>query len=91
MRIFVANEAGDVLIKAMQITAQKAQPQRRGPETTKWQLPAPSSISQQIGTGQDKGAWIAAAALTAGTRDGARVMDPSLHNGVLIDTLSGES
>lgn len=33
MRIFFANEAGDVLIKAMQITAPKAQPRRRGPET----------------------------------------------------------
>lgn len=33
MRIFVANEAGDMLIKAMQITAQKAQPEHPGPET----------------------------------------------------------
>ena len=53
--------------------------------------PSLSSISQQIGTGQDKGAWIAAVVLAVGTRDGARVMDPSLHNVVLIDTLSGES
>lgn len=33
MRIFFANEAGDVLIKVMQITAPKAQPWYRSPET----------------------------------------------------------
>lgn len=91
MRIFFSNEAGDMLIKAMQITALKAQPWRRGPKTATM---ADSSLSfnfQQIGRGQDKGAGITFSVLAAGTRDGARVMDTSLHNGVLIDAVLGKS
>lgn len=90
MRISFANEGGDMLIKAMQITAPKSQP-RCGPESATM---ANSSLVLDFAANWRRAGQrsrITVSVLAAGPRGGARVMDTSLHNGVLIDTVSGKS